>query len=722
VKQETADNSTVDQDKPLLLSFVHELNTSRRQLLLYPPEHPVIVTSVNLTMDILNNLFLTDPVITFGIAPDTIYYEQLWLDKEDPANREFAVFFSGLGIASISFRQGLQTRELIRFNQLLRPAQRESAAFKGFDKLLKQQQIEHISVIPIDYEAFQTNRELTGEENQLWENFLQGLHSGVISFSDLDSTLDLGAIADIFNQKLVGSQAERDQAALAIDLFFENSVPSETGSQSPPDDDEKLAALLEHLSPGAQQEFLSSTFQALDRYRDAAPAMLKKIPSQLLQKMIVGKDEQNLKVSSRLFGLINSLAGTQGQTVQHNVKTESAPASEDMVRARLDVLFSEEKQEQYIPDSYQTALHSILTDDINGTIPDDEKQKLKNQIETESVEQNFIDILLELLQQPLTPEQEKAIHQNLFELSRYFLDIGDFVKLLDIFNSWSEYLYSGNATASILEEKVLSTHTQPTFMAEVLDSMDLWGEEKYQEITDYVIAVGEPYSELVIEYLGLAQEWPERRLWMEILEGIGGDAQQMIVQSLDDERWYLVRNLLIILGKYLDPKTIKVIHQFIDYPHPMVRLEVIRNLFSCNPATANRHLLKDLTGQDPEALAAAVQIADLSHDPTVLTILHKNLSTPMENDTDLEFKKQIVQTLTRIGNNESLPILRRILQQQGLLVSRRVKDLQVEILKNLALFPGTSAEKLLQELANGKYKQLVKLAMEQRRKNSRRDR
>ena len=722
MKQETADNSTVDQDKPLLLSFVHELNTSRRQLLLYPPEHPVIVTSVNLTMDILNNLFLTDPVITFGIAPDTIYYEQLWLDKEDPANREFAVFFSGLGIASISFRQGLQTRELIRFNQLLRPAQRESAAFKGFDKLLKQQQIEHISVIPIDYEAFQTNRELTGEENQLWENFLQGLHSGVISFSDLDSTLDLGAIADIFNQKLVGSQAERDQAALAIDLFFENSVPSETGSQSPPDDDEKLAALLEHLSPGAQQEFLSSTFQALDRYRDAAPAMLKKIPSQLLQKMIVGKDEQNLKVSSRLFGLINSLAGTQGQTVQHNVKTESAPASEDMVRARLDVLFSEEKQEQYIPDSYQTALHSILTDDINGTIPDDEKQKLKNQIETESVEQNFIDILLELLQQPLTPEQEKAIHQNLFELSRYFLDIGDFVKLLDIFNSWSEYLYSGNATASILEEKVLSTHTQPTFMAEVLDSMDLWGEEKYQEITDYVIAVGEPYSELVIEYLGLAQEWPERRLWMEILEGIGGDAQQMIVQSLDDERWYLVRNLLIILGKYLDPKTIKVIHQFIDYPHPMVRLEVIRNLFSCNPATANRHLLKDLTGQDPEALAAAVQIADLSHDPTVLTILHKNLSTPMENDTDLEFKKQIVQTLTRIGNNESLPILRRILQQQGLLVSRRVKDLQVEILKNLALFPGTSAEKLLQELANGKYKQLVKLAMEQRRKNSRRDR
>ena len=722
MKQETTDNSTLDQDKPLLISFLHELNTSRRQLLLYPPEHPLIETSVNLTLKILNNLFLTNPVITLGIAPDTIYYEKLWLDKEEPANRDFAVFFSGLGIASISFHQGLQARELIRFNQLLRPGQRDAREFRGFDKLLKQQQIEHISVIPIDYEAFQTNRRLTEEENQLWEKFLQGLHSGVISFSDLDSTLDLGALADIFNQKLVGSKAERDQAAHAIDSFFENSVQSETGSQPSDGDDEKLAALLEQLSPDAQQGFLSSTFQALDRYRDAAPAMLKKIPSQLLQKMIVGKDQQNLKISSRLFDLINGLAGTQGRAFQHNVKTESAPPSEDIVRARLDVLFSEEKQEQYIPDSYQTALHSILNEDINGTIPDDEKQKLKHQIETESVEQNFVDILLDLLQQPLAPEEERSIHQNLFELSRYFLDIGDFVKLLDIFSNWSEYLYSGNATASILEEKVLSTHTQSTFMAEVLDSMDLWGEEKHQEITDYVTAVGEPYSELVIEYLGLAQEWPERQLWMKILEGIGGNAQQMIVQSLDDERWYLVRNLLIILGKDLDPKTIKVIHQFIDHPHPMVRLEVIRNLFSCNPATANRHLLKDLTGEDPEALAAAVQIADLSHDPTVLTILHKNLGTALENDTDLEFKKQIVQTLARIGNQESLPILRRILQQQGLLVSRRAKELQVEILKNLALFPGTSAEKLLQEMANGKYKQLVKLALEQRRKNARRDR
>ncbi len=719
VKQKTTDNPTLNPDKPLLTCFLHELNISRRQLSLYPPEHPQIVTSINRTLDILGDLFFSHQVITLGIAPDALYFEQLWLDKEDPAHREFANFFSAAGIASISFRRGLNGPELIRLNQLLCSNQKAPETLASLDNQLEQQQIEHISLVPIDYDAFQANLDLTQQEpatgNQLWENFLHGLHSGILDFGDSDSTIDLAAIADIFNQKLVGSQMEREQSSRSINSFIENSIQATTNTQSPASN-EKLSVLLDKLSPDAQQEFLNYAFQALDHHQDKAPDILRKIPQHLIQNTIAGKDRQSLNLSSRLFGLINNLASTPVQVFQHNIKTKSAPLSNEMVRARLDVLFSEERQDLYMPDSYQSALHNILSDNnIVGTIPDDEKQKLKEQIENHSVEENCTAIIFELLQNQLDPEHEKAIEQNLLELSRFFLDIGDFVSLRAIHNNWSEYLYRGNATASIFNEKVLSNHTQPTFIAEVLEGIDLWGEEKHQEIADYIIAVGEPYSEPVIEYLGFAPKWSERQLWMDILEGIGGDAQQMIVRSLKDERWYLVRNLLIILGKDLDPNNLKVILRLIEHPHPKVRIEVIRNLFRCNPATANRQLLKELISHDPETQSAAIQIADLSRDPKILSILHKNLETPITNDTELELKKQIVKTLTRIGHKESLPILRRILQKQGLLVSRRIKQLQIEILQNLALFPGASVEKLLHELATGKHKQLVKLAIEQRR-------
>ena len=724
MNQKETDNLTADLDKPLLTTFLHQLNISRRKLLLYPPEHPQVTASVGSTLDILNELFHSDPVITLGIAPDALYFEQLWLDKEDPINQEFAKFFSALGIASISFRSGLKDSELIRFNQLLRSDRNSIGSFDSFETLLEQQQIQHISVVPIDYDAFQANQDFTGpesaQESQLWESFLHGLHHGILDFGDLESTLDLSAVADIFNQKLIGNPTEREQSSHSIGLFIENSIQQKNGSQAQTKTDKKLVALLEQLSPDAQQEFLNSAFHALDRHRDAAPGILQKIPFHLLQNAIAGKKRQDLNLSSRLFGLINNLANAPTQAFHHNIKTKAAPLSEDIVRARLDVLFSEEQQDLYIPDNYQAALHNILSDNIVGSIPDEEKQQLKAQIETQSVEQNCAAIIFELLDKDFDSEQEESIQQNLLDLSRYFLDTGDFVNLRKVHNSWSKYLYSGNSAASIFDEKLLSNHAQPTFMTEVLDGIDLWGEEKHQEIADYVITVGEPYSELVIEYLGLAPKWSERQLWMQILEGIGGDAQQMIVRYLKDERWYLVRNLLIILGKDLDPNSIKVIHQLVGHPHPKVRLEVMRNLFSCNPATANRQLLKELQSEDPEARFSAVQIADLSRDLTVLSILHKNLGIDPADDAELEFKKQIIRTLTRIGNKDSLPILRRILQKQGLLVSRRVKQLHVEIFQNLALFPGTSAEKLLRELANGKHKQLARQAIEQRQEYSRR--
>ena len=107
MNNESTNSPTDNLDKPLLTAFLHELNIARRKLLLYPADHPQVSASTSKTLEILNELFYSDPVITLGIAPNALYFEQLWLDKEDSTNQEFAKFFSALGIASISFHKGL---------------------------------------------------------------------------------------------------------------------------------------------------------------------------------------------------------------------------------------------------------------------------------------------------------------------------------------------------------------------------------------------------------------------------------------------------------------------------------------------------------------------------------------------------------------------------------------------------------------------------------------
>ena len=75
-------------NQPLLIALLHELNISRRKLSLYPPEHPQITISIKNTLDILKKLFKSDPVITLGISPNALYFEQAWLDKDNSTNRQ----------------------------------------------------------------------------------------------------------------------------------------------------------------------------------------------------------------------------------------------------------------------------------------------------------------------------------------------------------------------------------------------------------------------------------------------------------------------------------------------------------------------------------------------------------------------------------------------------------------------------------------------------------
>lgn len=699
-------------DKPLLTNFLHELTIARKQLALYPVDHPNIKTSINKTLEILAELFHSDQIITLGITPDALLFQETWLDKNDSSNRDFAEFFFSLGIASISFHSGLKEAELIRFNQLLRAKRETIEEFGGFEEMLKQQQIEHISIILIDYSAFQASQESQKEQEQIWESFLHGLQNGILDFGNTESNFDLATVADILNHNL--NNSNQGQYGKAIEDFIETRIQQEGFAHTFTETDRKLNSLLEQLNPQAQKQLFNSIFQVLDRHQSAASGVLKKIPTQLLHGVLAQKAQQQ-NMSSRLFALANNLAGAEGSSHRRTVQGSGEDLAPDAIRARLDVLFSEERQDLYMPDAYQTALGEALRQDITGSIPEEEKQKLKDQLEKQPVEHNFTSILLEMLQTRLSKEQENAIQQNLIDLSRFFLDTGDFANLIDIYENWSRYLYGGNTIVNIFDEKVLANHTQSSFMVEVLDSFECWEEDIHPNIAHYIATVGEPYSDLIIEQLGLAATWEMRKQWMNILVLIGGDAQMKVISALDDERWYLVRNLLSVLDKHLVPKSIKKIQQLCSHPHPKVRMEATRVLFSCNPATANRLLLTELHSAEFDSRLAAIEIAGISRDQKVLELLHKILAKDPGNEQQLQTQLETVRTLTKIGNRESLPILNRVIRKQRFVSNRRIKRLQEEIIQNLAIFPGDSAAKLLQEHCSGKFQQLAKQLLRQKK-------
>ncbi len=694
-----------DTEKPLIITFLQRLNIARRHLSIYPPEHPAIRESIGKTLTLLQDFFLSAATVTIGIAPAAMYYEQIKFDNEDQAVADFCHFFSGLGVATVSFLPGISADELIRFIHLLRSDRNQIEAFGGFPLLLEEQRIQHIQVIAVDYEAFQAKALGSAPPSSspdLWENFLFGLNRGILDF-DVEDEQNLTNFAQMLNSAHTNATIPDRNYQHKLSEFIDNSLYYNHSQALQKQAGTRLNHLLQQLSNEAREFFLSNILQSLNKNPEPAENILSEISPHFFDDSLVSLSRAKNHISTRLVNLLELFStNTQKSPGKGHDSNNFAP---DVMKARLDELFREEQQEAYLPNQYQTALADIFTDKIAADlIPDEVQTELRQLIEHQAVEQHLSPIILKLLESPLTRDVESAIQEQLLELTKFYLDTGHFRMLKNIFLSWHQHLNSGFAHLDIFADKVIATHSQKSFITEILDGFDIWEHHKHADLIAYIETVGEPYIAPIIERLGAAPNKADRLMWLQILKKISANTQQAIIEALADDRWYLVRNLLSVLGGTPNPQTLKASLPFCNHDHPMVRIEAISNLLMSNPATGNRYLIQELQNTDPVAKDAALRVAALSKDPAVIQFLHTVVQTQAASEEELQQQITAIQSLGHIAAPETLVIFRRLLMKKGLFISSKMKSLHQEMLKALPNFSGPVAEKLISELHNSKHK------------------
>ncbi len=696
-------------------ALLKQLNMTRRMVSLYPSDHPQIRTSISRTLTILNRFWDEDRRLTLGITPKTIFVNNHRIDQQDPIYREFARFFFHAGVASISFHKGLDAQELIRFQRLFQEKDGPVMQDATFATLLEKEKISNISVELIDYTAFHEKTDATGRQDRgdkLWEDFFQRLKEGDLEAADYLGPDHQGEVAEAFSHKLSGTPIEQGQAAEGIGRLLTFGHSGQQSDTSLDNFDKNLNLLLERLTPETRSDFLKKGLQHLENHQGSTlqPA-LKRISPGFLEAMVAHSSRSNSALSPRLLNLINSLA----VDIAPDSSTIPWGGSATDTRSRVETLFREEQEDLYMPTGYQQALHTAFTTANPGNLAPEDQQALNELINHQSVEEQTARIIFERLCTQPDAQLARVYQSHLVDFSRMFLEAGNYAGLHSTYQYWTRFINQSGSSIELLSEKLVAYHNQASFMAEVLDGFDLWETDKHQEIIDYIILVGAPYCEPIVERLGLASHYSERKRWIDLLTRISGNAQQTMIPFLNDERWYLVRNLVMILGSEPTPAVVKAIQPLHQHPHPQVRAETLRVLFSCNQATANRLLLAELRSDDQEACLAAVNIAHLSRDQEVLTFLHRLLDKEPESNGELTLSRAIVTSLCLRAEKESLVILRRILNRGGLLVQRRTRQLQRDIIAALADFRHPAADKLLEELATGKFSHDVATTMAKRR-------
>jgi len=116
----------------------------------------------------------------------------------------------------------------------------------------------------------------------------------------------------------------------------------------------------------------------------------------------------------------------------------------------------------------------------------------------------------------------------------------------------------------------------------------------------------------VRQLLGVLTETEDRKLRLlliELLAKLGPVVARDAAALLSDSRWYVVRNMLLILRRVGDSKSVPAVRKCADHPDLRVRLEAIHNLFAFDREGSRELLRQALYHSDPREAEAAVVLA-----------------------------------------------------------------------------------------------------------------
>jgi hypothetical protein len=193
---------------------------------------------------------------------------------------------------------------------------------------------------------------------------------------------------------------------------------------------------------------------------------------------------------------------------------------------------------------------------------------------------------------------------------------------------------------------------QPISIAGVVERID---QQEQQEAADFIAfarTLGEPAVDFLNLVLGESQQRRNRRLIAEALADLCRGNPERLAPFLSDKRWYVVRNIVHILGWIGGDAIVGMLQVALRHPEPRVRQETIAALGQVDPKLARPLLLKALESADSRMFTAVLhQLSSERHAPTSRLVMGYMLDPHFE-DRATEEKRAIYSTLGATGGDD----------------------------------------------------------------------
>jgi HEAT repeat protein len=349
----------------------------------------------------------------------------------------------------------------------------------------------------------------------------------------------------------------------------------------------------------------------------------------------------------------------------------------------------------------------------------EEIEGLRKEVETETSPTflfNVIEILFEIIALEKKPEPYQDAVTVLNKLLDALLTLGEFKKAADllsrlfiILKTYSLQEWQLKAIQELAESAGDTQRIER--IGKVLDRRE---GVRLDEVSGYLKLLKPNSLQPLMKLLGELGNPKARRTVCDAVCEIGKNQIDQILPFLEDRRWYLVRNVVYILGRIGKESAIPSVQKSLGHREMRVRREAVQALGFIGGSKAFQLLIKAL--QDPDVrirCAAALNLGKVGRKdslPYLLEVIQAKEFTGKETGE----KKAFFNAVGLAGSNDPIPLLRKLLMKKVWFRRKKVDELRQGAASALALIATREAKAVLelgQESRNARIRKACQQAL-----------
>ncbi len=206
----------------------------------------------------------------------------------------------------------------------------------------------------------------------------------------------------------------------------------------------------------------------------------------------------------------------------------------------------------------------------------------------------------------------------------------------------------------------------------------------------------------LIGSLGELTEFKARLAVCEVLKTLGKDHIELLARGLEDEKWYVVRNIVGIMGELDNPRVINYLKRTIRHPDYRVRHETLTAVAKINSEESVDFMILALSDPDNKIQLASLRYLAEKKSKRAFMAVENLIKDKNFRNKPPEQIREIIEVYAILGQAKALPYIKSLLGKKLLFGSAMDERLRIYAAGALGKIDQAEAVALLNKLTSSK--------------------